>query len=734
MNNYTSEKREDWKLYEEEISKLNGLFEILSKINHILVRVKSSEELFRKTCEIIVEHEDFRLAWVGKNNTKTFAVKPVAYAGEPAEYVNGLVIFSDERPEGLGPTGTAVREGRTVVCNNFFANPYTLPWRDNAKMAHIKSSAVVPFKFKNCIYGSLNVYASKTDFFQKKEMKLLEEIALCLSFGLGHLEEERKRKQAEEKFRKINSVLENIVMRRTQELRETNIILEEEIKERQRVENELIKLNCELEDKVCTRTKELEEKNAILDKSNTLFSAILESSPEIIVFSLDNNYCYTAFNKRHKETMLQIWGKEIKIGMNMLEVISRQDDYYKAKASFDKALSGASFVLIEEYGDEKLSRLFWQDYFAPIYSNAGKIVGLTCFVLNITEQKQAEKRNLYLSYHDELTGLYNRRFCEEQIKKLDTEKNLPISIILGDVNGLKLVNDAFGHAKGDELLYKAADVIKSACRNEDVVARWGGDEFVILLPKTTMNEAEEIVKKIKNEYSNEYINAVRVSISLGWDTKVQDNQDILEILKSAEDYMYKHKIVENENTRGSTIKTIINTLHEKNPREELHSKRVSEICQNIGKVIGLSEIEVARLKTVGLLHDIGKIAIEESILNKNGKLTEQERMEINRHPDIGYRILTSSYGMSELANCVLSHHERWDGKGYPNGIKGEEIPLIARIIAVADTYDAMTSERAYRKALSEEVAVSEIIKNAGTQFDPEIAKVFIRKVLNKSYT
>jgi len=355
-------------------------------------------------------------------------------------------------------------------------------------------------------------------------------------------------------------------------------------------------------------------------------------------------------------------------------------------------------------------------------------------VRNITDRKDREDENHYLSYHDVLTGVYNRRFYEEEIKRLDTERNLPISIIIGDVNGLKFVNDAFGHDKGDELLQKAAAAIRGACRTGDIVARWGGDEFVILLPKTKTKEAEEIVKRITKIFSNVFVNAIHVSISFGWDTKSKTDEDILKILKSAEDYMYKHKIIENEGMRGNTISTIINTLHEKNPREEQHSQRVSEICQNIGNALGFSELKVNKLKVVGLLHDIGKIAIEEGILNKPGKLTEQEWNEIKRHPDIGYRILSSSSEMLELADCILAHHERWDGRGYPKGLKGEAIPRVARIIALADSYDAMTSERSYRKALSEEEAVTEIRKNAGTQFDPEIARIFVEKVLVKKWS
>lgn len=351
----------------------------------------------------------------------------------------------------------------------------------------------------------------------------------------------------------------------------------------------------------------------------------------------------------------------------------------------------------------------------------------------VVDRKKKEEENLYLSYHDVLTGLYNRRFYEEEIKRLDIQGNLPMSIIIADVNGLKLVNDAFGHHKGDELLLKAAIAIQKACRKDDIFARWGGDEFVILLPNTKAEEVEGIIEKIKAQYSNEQVNTLSISISFGWDTKREIDEDIQEVLKSAEDYMYKHKVIQNEGMRGNTINTIIHTLHEKNPREERHSKRVSEICQKIGKAIGFTEIEVSRLKVVGLLHDIGKIAIEEGILNKPGKLTQQEREEIKRHPDIGYRILSSSYEMLEIADCILAHHERWDGAGYPKGLKGEAIPKVARIVALADTYDAMTSERSYRKPLSENEVLAEIRNNAGSQFDPEIARVFVEKVLDKQW-
>ena len=380
---------------------------------------------------------------------------------------------------------------------------------------------------------------------------------------------------------------------------------------------------------------------------------------------------------------------------------------------------------------EKALSLGAYDYFSKPLSGEVMKTSLPLKAKNAIELMKRNLKITYLSYHDFLTELYNRRFCEEEIKRLNTIRNLPISIIVGDINGLKLINDTFGHDEGDKFLRKAAASIQSACHKDDIVARWGGDEFIIILLKTDKEEAEELVNQIKHLYSAELASGIQVSISFGWDTKHTMDEEIKTVFKNAEDAMYRNKACENESVRSNMIHTIINTLHEKNPREELHSKRVSELCQAIGKEIGLSDIEIRMLKVAGLLHDIGKIAIEEGILNKREKLTDHELNEIKCHPEIGCRILSSSHEMQELADYILAHHEKWDGTGYPKGLKGKAIPKISRIIALADSYDAMTNERAYRKALSKEVVINEIRNNAGIQFDPDIAKVFVEKILDK---
>jgi diguanylate cyclase (GGDEF)-like protein/PAS domain S-box-containing protein len=352
---------------------------------------------------------------------------------------------------------------------------------------------------------------------------------------------------------------------------------------------------------------------------------------------------------------------------------------------------------------------------------------------DIGERKEFEKKLEYLSYHDQLTGLYNRRFFEEELIRLDVKRNLPMTIVLGDVNGLKLINDSFGHSIGDELLKKAAEAIKQGCREDDIVARLGGDEFIILLPKTDAFQTEQIIKRIKAEAANNNVGSIDLSISFGYQTKQDEEEIVSDVFKKAEDYMYREKLFESPSMRGKTIKAIINTLHEKNEREELHSQRVSELCKNIGKAIGLPEREIQELKTAGLLHDIGKIAIDENILNKPGKLTENEWQEIRQHPEKGYRILSTVNEMSEIADHILFHHERWDGKGYPKGLKGKEIPLQSRILSVADAYDAMTTERSYCKSKGEKSAIEELQKSAATQFDPELITIFVEKVLKNAY-
>jgi diguanylate cyclase (GGDEF)-like protein/PAS domain S-box-containing protein len=365
--------------------------------------------------------------------------------------------------------------------------------------------------------------------------------------------------------------------------------------------------------------------------------------------------------------------------------------------------------------------------------NYGEYIGFVAVATDITEYKRREEQIKYLSYHDQLTGLYNRRYYEEELSRLDKERNLPISIIMGDVNGLKIVNDSLGHEKGDELLIKVSEALKKGCRADDIIARLGGDEFVVLLPKTDAAQAEGIIKRINEFLSAEKVGNLDVSVSFGYKVKKQERETMREVFKDAEDLMYKYKFLHSANNSRNTIDLIMSALFEKHHREMLHSKRVGALCEAIADNMNFNKEIVYKIKIAGLMHDIGKIGIDDKTLNKPAKLTDEEWAEMRKHPEIGQRILSSATEFSEIGDYIFEHQERWDGKGYPRGLKGEEILLQARIIAVADAYDAMTTATSYRKALSKKEAMDEIKRCSGTQFDPTIAKIFVEKVLKAAW-
>ena len=368
---------------------------------------------------------------------------------------------------------------------------------------------------------------------------------------------------------------------------------------------------------------------------------------------------------------------------------------------------------------------------SPVKNKNGEIIGCVIVLRDFREKKERQKEIEYLSYHDQVTGLYNRRFFDEELKRLDTVRNLPISVVYADINGLKTVNDAFGHDVGDQLLCKAAEVIKDACRADEIISRTGGDEFVILLPKTDKASAEKLVERIERELEKTRVMGLNVSLSFGWDTKYSVDELIWDTLKSAEGSMYHKKIIISSGVKDAVIKSVNKAFYTKLPNEKEHAKRVAEICEGMGRLYGFSPDEIKEMRKIAEYHDIGKIVIDESILNNPNELSESEWVQLRSHPETGYRILSTAGGFHDIAEHVLQHHERWDGKGYPKGLKGEAISLKARILMVADAYDCMIRRQPYRAAKTQQEALEEIKKNAGAQFDPEVAAVFIEDYLKQ---
>lgn len=367
------------------------------------------------------------------------------------------------------------------------------------------------------------------------------------------------------------------------------------------------------------------------------------------------------------------------------------------------------------------------------------VIGLMAFICiqamyfqSIREELEIKEANIRkLMVYDKLTGAFSRNYFEQISEDFYGLFPLPSVLALGDFNGLKLINDTFGHQKGDELLTDGFRTVQSSIRDKDILIRWGGDELILVMPDITLVEAEELIGKIKEELKSIQPKTIPLDISFGLSIINTRDQDIAEIIKQAEDRMYSNKLRESKRTRMAVIEFLQELLWEKDYQTEEHVMRLSRMVRMIGIELGLSAREIVDLTQVAMLHDIGKISVPVEILNKPGILTAEEWAAIKKHSEIGYRIARSSGELAHISEAILYHHEWWDGSGYPQGLKGEEIPLYSRIVSIVDSYDVMTHHRPYKQTMDHATALEEIRKWSGKQFDPYLVSVFARVVEGK---
>lgn len=470
-----------------------------------------------------------------------------------------------------------------------------------------------------------------------------------------------------------------------------------------------------------TKMKGLE--NTLIEERN-LFHTTLHSILDGVV-SINNEGSIQLIN--HAAELITGYTAIEVIGRNILDLLKLIDEKNEEEIICYKE----DFFQPESFSRDDLSIEVKSGAVVPVEYSISQIInhkgqseGAVMVFRDIREKRARLDRISYLSHHDQLTGLYNRYYFEEQLETFNNDDNLPLTLAMLDVNGLKLTNDAFGHATGDRLLKKVAAVLTVNCRERDILFRVGGDEFVIIMPNSTNLDAEEVFKNIYRAFEKAEFENIIISVSIGWSTKTSKLQNMNDIYNKAEEFMYRKKIAEGQSMRSRTVQVIMNTLNEKNKRERIHAQNVSKICRKIAELMKFEPEVVKEVELAGMLHDIGKIVIDENILNKKGILTEAEFDQIKRHPECGYQIMKSVDAYTKLADYILCHHERWDGKGYPRGLSGDNIPLISRIINIADAYEAMTANRPYRKGMSHDDALTEMKRCSGTQFDPYIVATF----------
>ncbi len=424
------------------------------------------------------------------------------------------------------------------------------------------------------------------------------------------------------------------------------------------------------------------------------------------------------------------------------EELEKRDNFWKAvyeNATFREEIKKE---VLSDVASGDVERMVWED--VPIEKEGQPTRYISAYntplpeadlfvsaVIDVTDRKRKEKEIRHISNHDYLTGIPNRRYYQEALTRYDNALHYPLGIIIMDMNGLKLINDAYGYEAGNQALRMTARVLKKIQGSKDFIARIGGDEFAMVCSNTNADEMDERVASIEKEMTLQKVRDIPLSLALGYDIKHDKKRNIRTILVRAENNMHKNKVLIGESVRTDTILSILEALQTKFTEEKVHSERVSHICKLIGEAMDLRSHEILELEKAGLYHDIGKISVPDALLEKPGKLTSREWKKMKEHTLHGYQILRAADRYSGIAEYAMSHHERMDGKGYPNRVKGKEIPLFSRIIAVADAYEAMTSDRPYRKALTEEEALAELKKHAGTQFDADVVDVFIERVYSR---
>ncbi|MDD5729902.1 MAG: diguanylate cyclase [Candidatus Omnitrophica bacterium] len=534
-----------------------------------------------------------------------------------------------------------------------------------------------------------------------------------------------------------------------------------------------------------TVRKRIEE---ALKESESHYQTLIDSLGEAI-HVVDRNLRFILFNTTFKNWNQRLGLETDAIGRKLLEIFPFLPD--SIKSEYQKIFNNGKIIVSEDRNKIGTREIITETRKIPVFEGE-KVVRVITVVNDITEHKRRDKKLQILNkeliksnkrlkqmvLRDPHTGLYNHRYLGEIIEAeffRAKRSNHPLSVVMIDIDYFRSINEVYGHKFGDLILKQFALQLKKALRQYDIIIRFGGEEFVVISPGTDRNTvymmSQRLIESTNLSVFGNKKYSVKLKLSMGVASYPEDRaimgMDLVElsekvvskVKESGGNNVFssldlgKQKLPGSEKSEKtvdvgllkdridrltkeanqSLIEAVLafaKTIELKDHYTGDHVEKTVHYAMEIAKGLNLSKEEAERIKQAAILHDLGKIGISEKILLKKGKLSTKEYDEIKKHPRIGVDIIRPIQFLHGLIPLILYHHERWDGRGYPNGLSGDDIPLGARIIALADVYQALTSDRPYRKAFTKEEAIKIILEGSGTQFDPEIVTVFL-KILEK---
>ncbi|MCF7923486.1 MAG: diguanylate cyclase [Candidatus Izimaplasma sp.] len=481
-------------------------------------------------------------------------------------------------------------------------------------------------------------------------------------------------------------------------------------------ENELITQITDLTKEKETTEKYLQEKQKLDD--------ILESTGvNLWEWNLRNDSL--SFDERWLKSMGYSDKDYNQFDFYSFEKLIHKDDYDYAKAELVRYFRNEiKFFSLEvrikdKYGHYRYGLIRGK---ASEYNRKGRPIVINGTFQDTTANKEKEAEIKFLSLHDHLTKLYNLRAYENAITKLDNKKYYPVSLAIADVNGLKVFNDALSHAVGDKLLVKTANIFTKNSKEADFVARIGGDEFVIIMPNTSNEQANNRLLRIEKELNQEKIADIPISISFGVETKTKEGFTLKQIKDLADSKMYQQKF-SGKDTRLQILEQILENFYKANPFEEKVVNQVNKLSLELIKKITDNQELINEVDIASQYYNIGIFSIRDDVFNDVREFEENQEIEYKKHVENGYRIMLATYRSENISKAILYHHEKYNGEGYPSGLKGKDIPLTSRIIAIAATY-------ARKQLLGEKnkVIFAYLNSQRDISFDPELVDEFIKMI------